>query len=719
MYHGQYFKLNHVPAQNKIIELVFDSDNDPINRLSKDALTDLEKCIDVLEKEDIEALIIRSEKKIFSAGANVKEFRQLFASGEKSLLAYLDWVHSIYNRIEDLPYPKVAVINGTVAGGGFELTLLADYRLAADDAKFSLPEVKLGIFPGWGGVTRLPRIIGLDTSIPWLTTGKNFNAAQALKAHVIDGILDANDTSKEQAVALLLSAIKNKLDWKSRHTEKQLPLPLNHYERDMSLTVAKEMIDKAAGPNYPAPGHILNTIEKSALLNRDEALKVEAANFIACVQDNGVADALVNVFLSDLAIKSTARDYIQAQAPQEIEGIGVVGAGIMGGGIAYVSIINNIDVILKDINTAGLKTGLSEANTLLSKQVERGKIKPVAMGEALNRIIPTLNDCTLESSELIIEAVVENPIVKKKVLAKLESIAPNATLASNTSTLMISDLALSLKKPENFCGVHFFNPVHKMPLVEIIRGKHTSEETIARAVNYVNKLKKIPIVVNDCAGFLVNRCLTPYFLAFNQLLVDGAQISQIDRVMSKGFGWPMGPALLLDVIGLDTASHCINVMSEAFPARQAKPAINLIEKLCSMGCLGQKSGEGFYSHKRDRQGHIKPTTRQATSDMVAAECASQRVFTDEEIQLRMMLPMMFEVVRCLEGGIVATPAEADIAFIYGTGFPPFRGGLLYYMDHYGLGKLISKALEFEHLGPLYQIPHELIERAEFNHPFYA
>lgn len=718
MYQGQYFKLNAVPAQNKIIELIFDSDNDPVNRLSKDALTDLEKCISVLEKEEnVEGLIIRSNKKLFSAGANVKEFQEMFSLGEKRIKEYLSWSHSIYNRIEDLPYPKVALVHGTVAGGAVELTLLADYRLAASDTVISMPEVKLGIFPAWGGITRLPRIIGLDTAISWLTTGKNFRAPEALKAHIIDGILNNNEAAKDEAIALLSSAINNKLDWKSRYNEKQSPLTLNKYELNLSLNVSRGMIAKVAGPNYPAPRHILNTLEEAAYLTRDEALKVEINNLVACVQDNNVSDALVNVFLSDLAVKSIAKSYIKA--PCDIENIGVIGAGIMGGGIAYVSSSRNMGVVLKDINATGLKVGLSEANLLFAKQVERGKMSPLDMGNALNHIVPTLHNNALENTDLIIEAVVENPEVKKKVLSELESVAPKALLASNTSTLMISGLASSLKKPENFCGIHFFNPVHKMPLVEVIRGKETSDETISKAVSYVLKLKKTPIVINDCAGFLVNRCLTPYFLAFNQLLVDGAQISQIDKVMSKGFGWPMGPALLLDVIGIDTAAHCVDVMSKAFPSRHAKPKINLIEQLCSQGFLGQKSGEGFYLHQRDPKGRMKPAPRQATTDLLKAECAPQRDFTDEEIQLRMMLPMMFEVVRCLEEGIVGTPAEADIAFIYGTGFPPFRGGLLYYMDRYGLGNLVSKAQQFEHLGPLYQIPRELIDRAESNRPFYA
>lgn len=716
MYHGPFFKLNQLPTQNNIVELVFDSEQDSVNTLRKEALIDLEKTLKLLENENIAGLIIRSDKRLFSAGADIKSFRQLFADGANAVQSYLEWVHSIYNRIEDLPYPKVAIINGVAAGGGVELSLLADYRLATSDAKISMPEVKLGIFPGWGGVTRLPRIIGLDMALSWLTTGKNFKAPEALKAHMVDGIVDDSLNAVDQAVALLNSAISGEVKWQERHDEKQQPLPLNNYELSMSLNVARGMVAKSVGTNYPAPFHILDTIGKSAYLQRDAALEIEAEGFVACTQ-SPVTDALVTVYLNDMAVKSISKNYVK-NAPKT-EHVGVIGAGIMGGGIAYVSSESNLDVTLKDINKAGLDLGLKEANKLLTKQVEKGRMKPNDMGNVLNRIVPTLYNQALENTDLIIEAVVENPQVKEKVLAELESAAPNAVIASNTSTLNISGLAKALKKPENFCGIHFFNPVHRMPLVEIIRGEHTSEATVAKAVNYVLQLRKTPIVVNDCAGFLVNRCLTPYFLAFNQLLVDGGSISQIDKVMSKGFGWPMGPALLLDVIGLDTTTHCIDVMSKAFPERQAKPEINIIEQLNDKGHLGQKSGQGFYLHTPDRKGRLKPSACRETLDMLAQQCENVDDFSEEDIQLRMMLPMLFEVTRCLDEGIVNSPQEADTAFLYGTGFPPFKGGLFYYMDSYGLDTLVAKAKKYEHLGPLYQIPQGLITRAEQNRRFYA
>ncbi|MGF1759346.1 fatty acid oxidation complex subunit alpha FadB [Photobacterium sagamiensis] len=714
MYVGQYFQ---VAERGQFAELIFDAKADSVNTLRNDALIELSECVETIRSSSARGLIIRSGKKLFSAGADVKAFRELFHDGEEAVSEYMQWVHGIYNSIEDLSMPKVAIINGVAAGGGVELALLAEYRLATTDAKISLPEVKLGIMPGWGGMTRLPRVMGLDTSLQWLTTGKNFRANDALTHHFVDGVLDPRQVDLlEEAEAILTACLAGDFDWRARQKEKQSPLKLSDYELAMSLNVARGMVAKVAGKHYPAPTIMLNTIEKAAKCHRDEALAIERQGIVACV-DTGVADALVSVSLSDMAVKAKTKSLTKGAEP--IQEVGVIGAGIMGGGIAYVTADKGVDVVMKDINKSGLALGLAEANKLLAKQVEKGRKKPAAMGDTLNRIQPTLHNNALETNDLIIEAVVENPKVKEKVLAELEQVAPNAIIASNTSTLMISGLAHALKQPEKFCGIHFFNPVHRMPLVEVIRGEQTSDETITKAVKYVSQLGKTPIVVNDCAGFLVNRCLTPYFHAFNQLVADGGDIPTIDKVMSKGFGWPMGPAYLLDVIGLDTAAHCIDVMDEAFPSRMSKPEVNVIQQLVDHKWFGQKSSQGFYAHIADRRGRIKPQASPESNNLIATLRDGTKEFDADTITLRMMLPMMFEAIRCLDEGVVASPAEADIAMIYGTGFPPFRGGLFYYMDQFGLEKLVQAAAQFKDLGALYEVPQGLLDRVNNNQKFYA
>ncbi|WP_295898620.1 fatty acid oxidation complex subunit alpha FadB [uncultured Vibrio sp.] len=713
MYQGQSFQI---VEHGSYAELVFNDQQDKVNTLRDSALKELEACAEVLESAKIDGLVIRSDKPLFSAGADIKAFRGLFEAGEEAIEAYLSWVHSVYNRIEDLPFPKVAIINGVAAGGGVELSMLAEYRVATTDAKISLPEVKLGIMPGYGGVTRMPRIVGLDTSLQWLTTGKNFKAPKALEHRFVDGVINAAKIDVvEEAIAMLDSCVAGDLNWQARQDEKKQPLALSQYEQMMSISVARGMAFKVAGKNYPAPHIILDTVEKAATMQRDEALAIERKGIAKCAA-SGVADALVSVFLSDMQVKAKTRSFT-AKADKTTE-LGVIGAGIMGGGIAYVSADRNMDVVMKDINKAGLQLGLSEANKLLSKQVDKGRKTASQMGDVLNRIQPTLQDAALENTDLIIEAVVENPKVKEIVLGGLEESAPNAVIASNTSTLMISGLAKSLKRPENFCGIHFFNPVHRMPLVEVIRGEKTSEETIAKAVRYVEQLGKTPIVVNDCGGFLVNRCLTPYMLAFNQLVVDGGDIATIDKTMSKGFGWPMGPALLIDVIGLDTAEHCVDSMDAAFPGRLSAPEVNLFKAMVENNRLGQKNGAGFYQHVADHRGRIKPAACETAQSLIAGLSKEAQSFDADTITMRLMLPMMFEMIRCLDEGIVASPQEADIAMIYGTGFPPFRGGLFYYMDQIGLAKLVEIARQYEPFGPLYELPEGLVKRANNGETFY-
>ncbi|UGA53666.1 fatty acid oxidation complex subunit alpha FadB [Vibrio sp. VB16] len=714
MYQGEFFQ---VVERNQFAELVFDMRSSEFNVLTKEALLELSDAITVIEKSAAKGLIIRSAKSTFSVGANIKAFQELFLGGQEVMSDYISWAQGIYSRLEELNIPKVAIVNGVAAGGAVELSLLAEYRLVTTDVKMGLPEVKLGVLPGWGGLTRLPRICGLDTSLEWFTTGKNFRADKLIKQGVADGVVDPKENDPiAKAEQVLISCIEGQFDWQARRKEKQQPLKLDKYELNMSINVAKGMVARAAGKHYPTAMIILETLEKAAYCERDAALALEIEGVNRCV-DTGVADALVNVAVADLVVNSVSKKW--AKKEQAHKEIGVIGAGIMGGGIAYVTADKGMDVVMKDINKSGLVLGLNEANKLLTKQVSKGRKKPEEMGQVLNRIMPTLHNNALENSDIIIEAVVENPKVKQVVLGELEKVAPNAILASNTSTLMISGLASKLKRPENFCGIHFFNPVHMMPLVEVIRGEKTSESTIAKAVKYVAQLGKKPIVINDCAGFLVNRCLAPYFLALNKLLLDGGDLAVIDKVMKKDFGWPMGPANLLDVIGLDTAAHCIDVMDDAFPGRMTKPEVNTISILAGKNCFGQKNGQGYHQYKPDRRGKMRLSPCAETEQMLLELRGEPAALHGDTIMMRMMLPMMFEAIRCLDEGIISSPEEGDIAMIYGTGFPPFRGGLFYYMDKMGLAKVLEITKEYEHLGELYQAPEGLVSRVQNNQTFYA
>jgi 3-hydroxyacyl-CoA dehydrogenase/enoyl-CoA hydratase/3-hydroxybutyryl-CoA epimerase/enoyl-CoA isomerase len=373
----------------------------------------------------------------------------------------------------------------------------------------------------------------------------------------------------------------------------------------------------------------------------------------------------------------------------------------MGGGISYQSATKGVPVLMKDVAPKALEAGLAEAVKLLEKQVERGKLTTGQMAKVLAGITPTLSYGDFGAMDFVVEAVVENEAVKKKVLAEVEVLLPEgAILASNTSTISITRLATALKRPESFCGMHFFNPVPRMPLVEVIRGEKSSPEAIATAVAYAQALGKTPIVVGDCGGFLVNRVLFPYFAGFQGLLADGVDYERIDKIMER-WGWPMGPALLLDVVGIDTAVHADRVLAEAYPDRMRHEGKSAIEAMVEASRLGQKSGKGFYAWKPEKKGPPSKQSDPEAKAIVASLAKGRLEVSDEEIVERTMLPMLLECSRCLEDGVVGTPVEVDMALLYGLGFPPFRGGIFRWADAVGAPALLKAAEKHQGRGALY------------------
>ena len=430
------------------------------------------------------------------------------------------------------------------------------------------------------------------------------------------------------------------------------------------------------------------------------------------------AEALIGLFLADQAVKKISGRWAK-QATKEIQQAAVLGAGIMGGGIAYQSASKGLPIIMKDIRDEALALGMSEAGKLLSKQVEKGRIKAAAMTETLSRIRPTLNYGDFGGVDIVIEAVVENPKVKKAVFAEVEGLLREDTIiASNTSTISITSLAEGLKRPQNFVGMHFFNPVHMMPLVEVIRGAKSSDAAIATTVSLAQKMGKTPIVVNDCPGFLVNRVLFPYFAGFHMLLRDGADFQAVDKAMER-FGWPMGPAYLMDVVGMDTAVHAAEVMAEGFPDRMRPDFKGTTPVLVEAGRLGQKNGQGYYVYAPDKKGRPKKTVDPTTYELIAGVTAARREFKPEEIVARCMIPLVNEIARCLEENIVSTPFEADMALIYGIGFPPFRGGACRYLDQTGAANFVALCDEHAALGKLYEAPKLLRDMAASGRKFFA
>ncbi|HXG57674.1 MAG TPA: 3-hydroxyacyl-CoA dehydrogenase NAD-binding domain-containing protein, partial [Thermoanaerobaculia bacterium] len=478
-------------------------------------------------------------------------------------------------------------------------------------------------------------------------------------------------------------------------------LKLNPTETMMVFETAKGFVGAKAGPHYPAPLAAITAMQQGAGRSRDDALRIEAEAF-ARIAKTPTAFHLVTIFLGDQFVGKLAKKLAGSAA--KVESAAVLGAGIMGGGIAYQSAWKGVPIVMKDINEKAIALGLSEAARLLVKRVERGKMTPPEMAEVLTRIRPTLSYGDFAGVDIVVEAIVENETIKKSVLAEVEKkVKEDAILASNTSTISITRLAEALERPENFCGMHFFNPVHRMPLVEVIRGAKSGERAIATTVAWALALGKTPVVVNDCPGFLVNRVLFPYFAGFTGLLFDGVDFQRIDKVMEK-FGWPMGPAHLLDVVGIDTAHHAAAVMAAGYPDRMAASGKTPTDALFEAGRFGQKNGRGFYAYLPDRKGSPKKTPDPAVYELIRPLVREDRsaAISDEEIVDRMMLPLLIECSRALEEGIVGTPVEADIALVYGLGFPPFRGGPFRYADAIGLKALCAKAERFAALGKLYE-----------------
>ena len=701
--------------ERSVAQLIFDLKDSSVNKLSRAVVQELDDAISAVEESNhINALIISSNKEVFIVGADVTEFLSYFSLPDKELLQWIENTQSLFCRIEDLPIPTATVINGYALGGGFELALTTDYRVMAKTARIGLPEVKLGLFPGWGGTVRLPRLIGADNALEWICTGEERKAKDAFKQHAVDSVVSHNQL-QASALQIIHQCLDGKLDYQSRKQEKRQPIKLNQLESILAFESAKAVVAAKAGRHYPAPIAAVETVQHHATMSRDEAMKTEANGFVKMAKTK-VARNLVGLFLNDQRIKKGSKSIVKQT--QSVKHAAVLGAGIMGGGIAYQSACKDIPVLLKDIDTKALELGLDEASTLLMKQVKRGKLKAEQVPFILNKIDTSLSYGDFNIADFVVEAVVENENIKSTVLAEVEGyVKENCVITSNTSTISITKLAESLQRPERFCGMHFFNPVYRMPLVEVIRGEKSGEVAISTTVAYAKAMGKTPIVVNDCPGFLVNRVLFPYFAGFDALVRDGIDVQRIDKVMEK-FGWPMGPAYLLDVVGIDTAHHASEVMATGYPDRMSKEFKTATDLMYENNRLGQKNSQGFYKYELDKKGKQNKLIDDAATKLLDEIRTNKIEISDDEIIDRMMIPMCMETVRCVEDGVVDHPLDADMGLILGIAFPSFRGGALRYVDDIGLSEFCERANHYSEISPIY-IPTDYLQRmAKNNETFY-
>ena len=704
--------------EDGVVEMTFDLQNESVNKFNRVTMEEYREVVNQLGQESgLKGLMINSAKEAFIVGADINEFLGFFQMPLDELIEQIKRQQQVFLDMENLGVPSVCAINGYALGGGFEITLASTFRIASTQAKVGLPEVKLGLLPGFGGTTRLPRLIGADNALEWAAAGDEKKPDEALKAGAVDAVVEPEQL-KEASMKMLMKAIQGELNWQSRVKNKQGPLKLNENEAMMTFETARAFITQKTKGQYPSPLTIVGVMQASAGLTIREALDVEAEGF-AELAKTSEARALISLFLGDQLLKKKAKTYRKTAKP--VKKAAVLGAGIMGGGVAFQSAYKKIPITMKDISSSQLDLGMSEAAGILQRRVDRSRMDSRKMAETLTRITPSLSYDSLKEADLVVEAVVELEKVKRQVYQEMEEVlAEDAVLASNTSTISITKLAEGLKNPERFCGMHFFNPVHRMPLVEVIRTKQSSEEAIARTVAYAADLGKSPVVVNDCPGFLVNRVLFPYFAGFAGLIEEGVDFERIDRVMQK-FGWPMGPAWLLDVVGIDTSHHAGGVLAEGYPERMSNEKANIITHMFENGRYGKKNEKGFYIHTTDKKGKPRKE-RDPEMGPLLEKFFGKKVepkMTDQAIIERMMLPMLMESSRCLEDSIVENPAEVDMALVYGLGFPPFRGGIFRWADEEGLGRLASAAEQYIELSELYRPTEQILQMVSKGEVFHS
>lgn len=671
-----------IVPQGEVAVVEFDLVGEKVNKFSTPVMMRLKEVVEELKKSSYKAVVFKSNKpKIFIAGADIEEIKSMTKAEEFE--AAVKGGQEVISMVEDLPMPTIAAVNGACMGGGCEFILACDYRIASEDSstKIGLPEIQLGILPGFGGCIRLPRVIGLQAALDIILAGKSVNSKKALKLGLVDKVVHANlleSFSLKWAKEIIADGGK-----KRRKTFKPQGAVNAILESGLGRGVvfkkAREGVMKATKGHYPAPLQALEVIQKTyGMSDRDAALRVEREGFCKL----GVTDIsknLIHVFyLTEMVKKQNGVPGVDVK-PRDVKGLGVLGAGTMGGGIAYVAADKGIQVRMKDLNTDALGKGLKHASDLWMKLVKRKSIDKYQFQQKMDLVSVSTDYAGFKNLDVVVEAIVEDMGIKQKVIGECAGqMRPDAIIATNTSSLSVTEMAKGHPRPEYFAGMHFFNPVNKMPLIEVIRGEKTSDETIATIYELSKKMGKMPVVVKDGPGFLVNRLLLPYMGEAAFLLQEGMSIEFVDKVYVKEFGMPMGPFELMDEVGLDVCLKVLKIFKKAFGERIELAAC--MEALGNSGRLGRKNGKGFYTYSEDgKRGAVDQTVYaalglgQPTNPYDGKECIERGVFA-----------MINECSLALvEDRIVETPHEVDLAMIMGTGFPPFRGGLMKYTDSIG------------------------------------
>ncbi len=665
-------------GEDGIGRITFDDPDRKVNVLTEAVMTRLADLVnearDLARQGRLRALLFRTGKSGFIAGADVAAIEAIEDPAQGAHASRMG--QAVFGSIEDLDVPTVAAIHGICLGGGTELSLACSHRVASDSPRtaLGLPEVLLGILPAWGGTARLPRLVGLQAALDVMLTGRQISASKAKRIGLVDAILPA-DLFDEKAAAFAAA----QSDDQSKRTRARRPVFKRLMDdtvpgRLLVLSMAKRRVLSQMGGHYPAPLRILEVLSRSLGRPLSRALEIEA-DAAGDLIVSSVSKNLIHVFdLREDARKGTGVQDA-AVTPGRVEYLGVLGAGVMGGGIAQLAAHRGIHVRMKDINHEAVSSGLQHARGLFDKLVKRKKLSRREAEQRIALISGGLDYEGFGRLDLVVEAVVEKMDIKRIVLRETEEALRRACiLATNTSSLSVDEMSTALSRPENFAGMHFFNPVHRMPLVEVVRGARTSDEAVATVYALALALGKVPVVTGDGPGFLVNRILGPYVNEAGFLLADGASVEAVDGA-AKNFGMPMGPLRLVDEVGIDISRHAGQSLYEALGERLA-PSPPLVA-LADSGRLGKKGGLGFYRYDGDKEKGVDPDIYAVLAPTVPDD---RITIETREIRSRLVLAMVNEAARALEAGIVTRASDVDLAMIMGTGFPPFRGGLLRFAD---------------------------------------
>ncbi|MBU0579980.1 MAG: enoyl-CoA hydratase/isomerase family protein [Candidatus Margulisbacteria bacterium] len=680
------FKFSVVDS---IAHVVFDLEGEKVNKLSTPVMQELDKLLDKINaSSDINAVIISSAKPgIFIAGADIKEIEGITMPAEGEAKAKEG--HKVFFKLENLKPLTIAAIDGACLGGGLELALACDFRIVTDHPKTTIgaPEVNLGILPGFGGTQRLPKLIGLQQGLGLILSGKPVDGKKALKIGLADKMVHS-EFLPEKALEFTreILSYKGRKKVLAKRKPKGLAAVLfekNPLGRMLVYHLAKQNILKQSKGFYPAPLKALQAIQAGFRTYGTKGYAVEA-RLLGELAVTEISKNLIQIFYTSEDLKKFPGVAGSTLKPKAMHKAGLLGAGFMGGGIAQLLAYKDISVRMKDINWQAIAAALKTAADLFKPLVKRRRLKPQQAALKMGAISGTVDYSGFKNVDLVIEAVIEDMGIKKKVFQEVsEKVNPEAVLMSNTSSLSITEMASASKHPDKVIGFHFFSPVHRMPLIEVIPGKQTSEQTIIDTVGFAKALGKTPVVVNEGPGFLVNRVLFPYLNEAAHLVEEGIPLDVIDKAAAK-FGMPIGPLTLIDEIGIPVCYKVAKILETEFKDAPRAKTAKVLEKIHDLKLTGKKSKAGLFLYKKKKKKMPNPAI---TKGIVLK---SLKEISISEITERMILIMINEAAACIESNIIKNPKYLDMAMVMGTGFPPFRGGLLKYADKIGLKEIVEK-----------------------------